>query len=936
MSLLAAVPLSAKPSKAISLQHLGTHSSGVYDGAAAEIVAHDPTTQRLFVVNAQAARVDVLNIENPAAPAKVATIEVAPLGGVANSVAVHNGLIAVAVEDQVKTNPGRVVFYDRDLNYLAQVEVGAQPDMLTFTPNGRYVLVANEGEPNDDYTIDPEGSISIIELSGNLDKLDQTKVRTATFTPFNGQTLDPAIRVFGPNASVAQDLEPEYIVVSRDSKTAWVTLQENNALATIDIATAKVTRLVPFGFKDHSKVESTATIYEFDPATMPSIGSTLAGQPISLGGFSGLYFEGIDPVTKRYRFVTHTDRGPNAEPNGVFRPFLLPDFAPEVVRFELDRGTGQLTITQRIPLQRSPGVPLTGLPNTSINASGSAPYNDEVPVDLLGRILPLDSMGADLEGIVVDRESGAFWMVDEYRPAIYRFSAAGVMEARYVPIGTAAAAGAAPGTFGTEVLPAELAQRRQNRGFEALAWSNGKLYAFVQSPLRNPATLSNGALNSMRNIRIVELDPLSLATRQFLYVMDNADLGGAPNSRADKIGDAVAVGNGEFLVVERDDDSFPDDELSVIEKKIYRFNLNGATDLSGVGYPVGATGKSVDQLTMAELLANNIVPVYKQLEVDLTQAGYNRVEKVEGLALIDESTLAVINDNDFGVAAITVQPDGRFELDYEPETIQLGIIELRSHGLDASDSDGQINIRPWPVKGMYMPDSIAAFHAGATTYLLTANEGDVRDWQGFAENVRVGSSHVVLDPVAFPQGRVLKHSSNLGRLTISNVMGRASPGGPYRELYAFGGRSFSVWTTEGQLVWDSGDDFERITAAAYPTRFNASNSNHTFDNRSDDKGPEPEGIVVGKAYGRDFAFIGLERIGGVMVYDLSNPRSPEFVTYVNRRDFGASVRDPFVSDLGPEGLLFIKADDSPTGRPLLVVGAETSGTTSIFEVLPAK
>jgi hypothetical protein len=249
-------------------------------------------------------------------------------------------------------------------------------------------------------------------------------------------------------------------------------------------------------------------IYKFDPAAMPSIGATAAGQQLFLGGFSRLHFEGIDPVTGHYKLITHTDRGPNAEPTGINRPFLLPQFAPEIVRFELDRDTGVLTLTQRIPLQRASGAPLIGLPNTAIDNSANTPYNDEVPVDLLGNVLPLDPLGGDFEGLVVDPNDGTFWMVEEYRPAIYHFNPQGVLLKRFIPIGTAAAAGQPAGTFGEEVLPAVLARRRQNRGFEAIAYDGGKIYAFVQSPLRNPASLSNTTLNGLKNIRVLEFDPL--------------------------------------------------------------------------------------------------------------------------------------------------------------------------------------------------------------------------------------------------------------------------------------------------------------------------------------------------------------------------------------------------------------------------------------------
>lgn len=927
----------------IELTHLGSYASGLFGVGAAEIVAHDPKSQNLFVVNASNAVVEVISITNPVAPVKVGSIDMTPYGAVANSVAVADGIIAVAVEAPVKTDPGVVVFFNRKLEYLSKVTVGALPDMLLFTPNGRYVLVANEGEPDNGYTHDPEGSVSIIDLRRGVRKITQDDVRTAGFTEFNGATLDPSIRIFGPNATVAQDLEPEFITVSHDSKTAWVTCQENNAIATIDIREARVEKLVGLGFKDHSFVDAAAHLYTFDPESLPSIGTTLGNQELFLGGFSGLHYEGVNPENGRLKFVTHTDRGPNAEPTGLLRPFLLPEFTPEIVRFELDRRRCKLKLTQRIPLQRAPGDPLTGLSNLQIpGGTANTPHQDETPVDLLGNVLPLDPLGGDFEGVVVNPADGSFWMVDEYRPAIYHFDPTGVLIKRYIPVGTAASVGAAPGTYGDEVLPEVLAQRRQNRGFEAIAWDNGKVYAFVQSPLRNPTSLSNTTLNNQRNVRVVEFNPATLATKQYIYVMDNPNLGTEPNTRADKIGDAVSFGNGEFLVVERDDDALPGDDAAVIEKKVYRFNLAGATDVTASSGLIGTTGKTVDQLTVAEMVANNIRPIEKILHVDLNAVGYNQVQKVEGLTLIDPWTIAVINDNDFGVASIIVNPDGTFTLNYTPDPIQLGIIDVRLNGIDASDSDTKINIRQWPVKGIYMPDGIASYRVGSHTFLITANEGDAREYAdpatgfSFNEVVRVGSSSVVLDPVLFPNAGVLKNSANLGRLNITNTKGKNPATGFYEELYAFGTRSFSIWTPDGDLVFDSGDDLEQATAIAYPANFNASNSANTFDNRSDDKGPEPEGVVVGKAFGDTYAFIGLERIGGVAVYDVSNPHCPKFVQYVNNRNFSAAVTTPEAGDLGPEGLVFIRAEDSPNGKPLLVTGNEISGTTTLYQINKVK
>ena len=180
---------------------------------------------------------------------------------------------------------------------------------------------------------------------------------------------------------------------------------------------------------------------------------------------------------------------------------------------------------------------------------------------------------------------------------------------------------------------------------------------------------------------------------------------------------------------------------------------------------IGTTGKTVDQLSVAEMVANNIRPVEKVLHVDLNVAGYNRVQKVEGLAVINPWTIAVINDNDFQVASITVSPDGTFTRNYIPENIQLGVLEVFHNGLDASDRD-KINIRPWPVKGVYMPDGIVSYRVGGETFLVTANEGDAREYTKFVEVVRVGATSVLLDPLKFPNAAVLKNNTNLGRLNI--------------------------------------------------------------------------------------------------------------------------------------------------------------------------
>jgi hypothetical protein len=144
----------------------------------------------------------------------------------------------------------------------------------------------------------------------------------------------------------------------------------------------------------------------------------------------------------------------------------------------------------------------------------------------------------------------------------------------------------------------------------------------------------------------------------------------------------------------------------------------------------------------------------------------------------------------------------------------------------------------------------------------------------------------------------------------------------FERIFIPGARSFSIRTAAGEFIYDSGEDFEKIIEARALPLFNSDGTPASFDTRSDNKGPEPESIVVGKVFGRTYAFIGLERAGGIMIYDVSDPFAPFFVDYVNTSP----------ADLAPEGLFFIKAEDSPNGKPLVVVSHEISSTTTIFEI----
>jgi hypothetical protein len=485
----------------ISLKKLGTYSSGLIDESAAEIVAYDKGSKRIFVTNANDQSVDVISIRNVHTPRKLFSIDMTPYGE-PNSVSVSRGIIAVAAAADEVDVEGQVVFFTRDGRFLNALTVGFLPDMLTFSPDGKKLVVANEAEPNDDYTVDPEGSVSVISIDTSIRYLTQDHVATADFTAFNGAELDDSVRVFGPGASVAQDLEPEYVAISEDSSTAYVALQENNALAVVDLEIAEVTDIIGLGSKSYNTIQN---------------------------------------------------------------------------------------------------------------------------------------------------------------------------------------------------------------------------------------------------------------------------------------------------------------------------------------------------------------------------------------------------------------------------------------AIDASDKDNAVNLQPWPVQSFYQPDSIAAYEFEGQTYIVTANEGDARDYDGFSEEDRVDD--LILDPAILEAYPNIQDEDQLGRLKITTVNGDFDNDGDVDQIFGYGGRSFSIWNaTTGSIVYDSGSDFARITAAISPELFNGN------DKRSDDKGAEPEALTLGVVGNNTYAFIGLERTGGIMVYDITNPYSPYFVEYVNNTNLDGDVDEGTAGDVAPEGMVFIRREDSPNRKPLLVVANEVSGTTTIYEI----
>jgi len=268
------------------------------------------------------------------------------------------------------------------------------------------------------------------------------------------------------------------------------------------------------------------------------------------------------------------------------------------------------------------------------------------------------------------------------------------------------------------------------------------------------------------------------------------------------------------------------------------------------------------------------------------------------------------------------------------------------NGIDASDQDGSINIRPWPLRSFYQPDSFAPYRVGGQTFLVSANEGDPRDFDDYTELVRVRD--LPLDESAFPDAENLQEDRNLGRLRVTRIDGDSDGDGDFDEIFVLGSRSFGIWTTDWQLVFDSGDALEQISAKAVPQAFNTLGSATGFDQTSDTRGPEPENLAVGRIGSRTYVFVAPERIGGVYAYDITDPSAPTFQQYINFRNFAIDPSNVCeetkpqsdecarAGDLEPEGVLFIPASDAPTGVPLIAVVHEVSDSTTLYRIEQAQ
>ena len=356
----------------------------------------------------------------------------------------------------------------------------------------------------------------------------------------------------------------------------------------------------------------------------------------------------------------------------------------------------------------------------------------------------------------------------------------------------------------------------------------------------------------------------------------------------------------------------PVGSVSVIDTAgdIADIDLGDVTDVGFTDFNTGGTRSGevpadfriLSTATIMPTLAEDVEPEYIAV---IGNTAFVTLQENNGLAVVDGDTKTVTN------------------------LLSLGTKDGLADGneFDASNRDSGVEIRKWPVKMMYQPDAIASFEVGGNGYVVTANEGDSRqrpsDDDVFADqdegDIYLDEERVkdlTLDPTAFAGWENLQDDDELGRLKVTLLNGDTDGDGDYDELYAYGGRSFSIWDESGALVFDSGNDIALITAARLGAEFNGG------DGRSDDKGAEPESVETGVIDGTPYLFLGLERTNGVMVYDLSDPTAPSFVQYIRPTE-----------DVSPEGLKFVPADKSPIdGVPLLLVSHEVSDTFTVYHL----
>lgn len=472
------------------------------------------------------------------------------------------------------------------------------------------------------------------------------------------------------------------------------------------------------------------------------------------------------------------------------------------------------------------------------------------------------------------------------------------------------------------------------------------------NPVNNKFYVINGTESA---IHVVSLDDLSqeLITDKVIKLSDAVNVDGFVygdvtsieiNTKLAIIVAAVQEAdytkNGKIVVMDYEGNVLKQFEAGV-QPDMVKVSANGQYILvANEGEPREGLENGVDpkgSITIVDYLSGTAKNVYFD---DATVMDENVIiRNKEGGALTDLEPEYIALSGDNKTAYVALQENNAIAtIDVESGVVKsvkgLGFKDhsIAGNGLDAANNT-KIEIEQLPILGVYMPDGIKCVTIGGVDYLVTANEGDATEWAEFENISKLGKvkSQLQVDSSLF-KGMTeeevnakmdeILNTKKYDDLEVLTDLGTDA-------IYVLGGRSFTIWNAETlDVVFDSGDDFEQITASRNSEYFNVSNSNLKMDDRSRKKGPEPEDVTIGEINGQTYAFIGLERTGGVMMYDITNPTEATFVNYLSTRDYTQAIS----GDVAPEGLEFISADLSPTGKPLLLVANEVSGTVAINEI----
>jgi len=336
------------------------------------------------------------------------------------------------------------------------------------------------------------------------------------------------------------------------------------------------------------------------------------------------------------------------------------------------------------------------------------------------------------------------------------------------------------------------------------------------------------------------------------------------------------------------------------------------------------TGRTINGNLINTTVAMDLEPEYVSISKDNKYA-YVSIQENNGLAIIN------LEDNSL-------------------ELKGLGFKDWSNLQFDASDKDGGVNFKSYPgLYGMYQPDTIASFSWKGANFIVSANEGDAREYFFDASDeadciakggldydakdgclAYIDESRVEDLALAANFDYLNNDDNDIGRLKVTTVKGDKNNDGQYESLYAYGARSFTIWDSNGLVVFDSGDQIARVTASVHGNAFNNNEDENKGDTRSDDKGAEPEALTLGKVGDRLFAFVGLERMGTIMVFDITNPYDVRFQDYFYNRGLEPSA--DISGDLAPEGMTFVPAAQSATNEALLIVGNEISGSIAVWEI----